>query len=530
LILIITRYHRPRKPGPINQVDLPARKNNDPTKDSAVLTLHHENLKTLRCGAKKQDASGRLRLNRNDGHIGILRIHKGRPGKLRLVASENLYRNLPAVDELIGEFVGVLPYPLLVEAARSALAEARKRITAGREPDVSSLIKDRVRAIERSAGIKVINATGVLLHTNLGRASWSQEAIKRAALAASSPSNLEIDIDSGERIRRGAYVTDLLRSLTSADDSLVVNNNASALILTLAATSSGLAVAVARGELIEIGGSYRLPDVMETSGSRLIEIGTTNRSRIGDYQTALQLYRSGAILKVHPSNFRVEGFTAEPDVAELATLAHTHNVPLIYDIGSGLLDADAPWIDGPAPEWLRREPAVRQTLAAGTDLVTFSGDKMLGGPQAGIIVGTAAYMEAIRNHPLTRALRVDGATYAALAATLEAYMDHRVEEIPFWRQALMDSEVLQDRSEAVATTLGAVVIDGYSAIGAGSVPGMTIASPVIRIDGRDDLYEKLLALDTPVLARREDGALLIDLRAVEPTDDEAIVKAISACL
>lgn len=443
---------------------------------------------------------------------------------------DNPYRNLPAVDELIGEIAGVLPHPLLVEAARSALEEARERINVGKEPDVSPLFEDRVRAIERSAGVRVINATGVLLHTNLGRASWSQDAIKRAALAASSPSNLEIDIDSGERGRRGGYVTELMRSLTSAEDSLVVNNNASALILTLAATSSGLAVPVARGELIEIGGSYRLPDVMETSGSRLVEIGTTNRSRIGDYQTALQIHRSGAILKVHPSNFRVEGFTAEPDTAELAALAHTHNVPLIFDIGSGLLDADTPWIEGSTPDWLREEPAVRQTLAAGADLVTFSGDKMLGGPQAGIIAGTAAQVEAIRANPLTRALRVDGATYAALAATLEAYMDYRVEEIPFWRQALMSRETLQDRSESTATALGAVVIDGHSAIGAGSVPGMTISSPVIRIDGRDDLYEPLLALDTPVLARREDGALMIDLRAVEPADDERIVKAISACL
>ena len=446
------------------------------------------------------------------------------------MTSDNPYRNLPAVDELIGEFAGALPHSLLVEAARFALEAAREQIGAGNEPDVSELVRDRVRALERSAGIKVINATGVLLHTNLGRASWSRAAIDRAALAASSPSNLEIDIDTGERSRRGGYVSELLKSLTSAEDTLVVNNNASALILTLAATSSGLAVPVARGELIEIGGSYRLPDVMEASGSRLVEIGTTNRSRIGDYQTALQIHRSGAILKVHPSNFRVQGFTAEPDTAELAALAHTHNVPLIYDIGSGLLDVDTPWIEGATPNWLREEPAVRQTLAAGADLVTFSGDKMLGGPQAGIIAGTSVQVEAIRHHPMTRALRVDGVTYAALAATLEAYLDHRIEEIPFWRHALMTSKSLQDRSEAAATALGAMVIDGHSAIGAGSAPGMTISSPVIKIDGRDDLYESLLALDTPVLGRRESGALIIDLRAVEPSDDHVLVKAISSCL
>ena len=446
------------------------------------------------------------------------------------MTSDNPYRSLPAVDELIEEFAGALPHSLLVEAARSALEAAREQIGAGNEPDVSRLVRDQVRALGRSAGIKVINATGVLLHTNLGRASWSRAAIDKAALAASNPSNLEIDIDTGKRSRRGGYVSELLKSLTSAEDTLVVNNNASALILTLAATSSGLAVPVARGELIEIGGSYRLPDVIEASGSRLVEIGTTNRSRIGDYQTALQIHRAGAILKVHPSNFRVQGFTAEPDTAELAALAHTHNVPLIYDIGSGLLDGDTPWIEGHTPDWLREEPAVRQTLAAGADLVTFSGDKMLGGPQAGIIAGTSVQVEAIRQHPMTRALRVDGVTYAALAATLEAYLDHRIEEIPFWRHALMTLKSLQDRSEAAATEVGAKVIDGHSAIGAGSAPGMTISSPVIRIDGRDDLYETLLALETPVLGRREGGALMIDLRAVEPSDDDVVVKAISSCL
>ena len=368
--------------------------------------------------------------------------------------SANQYRDLPSVDKLATELEGLLPWPIVVEVARTALEQSRREIDEGKQADASDTAAGIVRGLQRSAGTSVINATGVLLHTNLGRARWSRQAIAAAVDAAGHSTNVELDIDSGQRARRGSYVTTLLKALTGAEDALIVNNNASALLLALAATSSRRAVPVARGEMIEIGGSYRLPDVMEASGSHLIEVGTTNRTRVGDYTTALQLHRCGSILKVHPSNYRVEGFAEEASVGDLAELAHSRKLPLIHDIGSGLLDADAPWLDFPTPSWLRSEPAARQSLEAGADLVTFSGDKLLGGPQAGIIVGTETALGLLRKHPLARALRVDGVTYAALTATLTAFADKEAQQIPFWRQALLPQDELETRAAALAENLG----------------------------------------------------------------------------
>ncbi|HIE21273.1 MAG TPA: L-seryl-tRNA(Sec) selenium transferase, partial [Acidimicrobiia bacterium] len=362
------------------------------------------------------------------------------------VTADNPYRSLPSVDELAAQIEGRLPWPLLVASARLAIDEAREAIASGDPADVAGNAERIVRALERRAGVRVINATGVLLHTNLGRAPWSERAVERALSAASHYTNLEIDLESGERSRRGRYVTELLQALTGAEDAVVVNNNASAVLLALAATSSGKAVPVARGELIEIGGSYRLPAVMEVSGARLVEVGTTNRTRLGDYETALQVHRCGAVLKVHPSNYRIEGFTSQPDLADLADLAHSRSLPLLYDVGSGLLDAETPWLEGGTPSWIADEPAVRQTLAAGADAVTFSGDKLLGGPQAGIVAGRAETVERLRAHPLARALRVDGATYAALTATLEAYAEGTAGELPFWRIAALSYQQLLDRA------------------------------------------------------------------------------------
>ncbi len=383
-----------------------------------------------------------------------------------------------------------------------------------------------VRAVERSAGIRVVNATGVLLHTNLGRAPWSETATERAMRAASGYGNLEIDIETGQRGRRGAYAERLLTTLTGADAAFVVNNNASALLIALAATARGRTVPVARGELIEIGGSYRLPDVMDASGARLVEVGTTNRTRVGDYMIALQTHRCGALLKVHPSNYRIEGFTQEAPVADLAKLAAEQGVPLIYDIGSGLLDADAPWV----PSWLSDEPGARQAIGDGADLVTFSGDKLLGGPQAGIIVGSEDLVGTIRRSPLARALRVDGVTYSALAATLEEHLGGPPTELPFWRHALVDDGALRSRCEQLAGQIDGVVAEGFSAVGAGSAPGIQIPSPQVRLAGRQDLYECLLRGDSPVLTRRDAGDLVIDLRAVEADDDVVVASAVRRCL
>lgn len=448
-----------------------------------------------------------------------------RPGKLDPV-SDNPYRDLPSVEALADRIESSLPRALVVDVARTALEQARNDIAKGLRTDPDQIARGIARALERTAGVPVINATGVLLHTNLGRAPWSGTALERAVRAASGYSNLEIDIDTGERSRRGSYVERLLRKLTGADAAFVVNNNASALLISLAATATGTAVPVARGELIEIGGSYRLPEVMDASGARLVEVGTTNRTRVGDYQTALQTHHCGALLKVHPSNYRVEGFTEEASVAELAKLAAEHDLPLINDIGSGLLDADSAWV----PRWLHGEPGARQALEDGADLVTFSGDKLIGGPQAGLIVGSEDLVGKVRKSPLARALRVDGVTYAALAATLEEFLDGPPTAVPFWGYALLDAEALRSRCEALADRVGGVVTEGASAVGAGSAPGIEIPTPQMRLQSRQDLYQCLLAADRPVLTRRDTGDLVVDLRAVDPAEDEMVAAAILQCL
>lgn len=440
--------------------------------------------------------------------------------------SDNPYRGLPSVDVLAARVDSRLPQPIVVDLARLAIEEAREAISAGGSADPDAAAARLARLVERSTGIGVINATGVLLHTNLGRAPWSERAIGRAVQAASGYSNLEIDVATGERGRRGSYVERLLTRLTGAEAAMVVNNNASGLLIALAATSKGRSVPVARGELIEIGGSYRLPDVMEASGAKLVEVGTTNRTRPGDFLTAIQLHTCGALLKVHPSNYRVEGFIQEASVEDLAALAADNGMPLIYDIGSGLLDASAPWL----PQWLRNEPGAKQAIDAGANLVTFSGDKLLGGPQAGILVGDANLIGLIRSNPLARALRVDGVTLAALAATLEEHMEGPPENIPFWHHALLSYSELGNRVAALAAVIGAEVEPGNSRVGAGSAPGIAIPSPLARLRARQDVYELLLERDRPVLARRDSGDLVVDLRAVEPDDDSEVAEAISRCL
>lgn len=445
------------------------------------------------------------------------------------VPEPNPYRDLPSVDELAARVISRLPRPLIVEVARAAVDLARDEITEGRRPNIGEVMTGLVRSLERSSGVEVVNATGTLLHTNLGRARWSDEAAQRATRAGTAFTNVEIDLETGKRSRRGQHVSRLLRLLTGAEDALVVNNNASALLLALAATSAGRSVPVSRGELIEIGGSYRLPSVMETSGARLVEVGTTNRTRLGDFETALQIHECGSVLKVHPSNYRIEGFTETPSLNDLAGLASQHGLPLIFDVGSGLLDAETPWLNGAPPAWLRDEPAARQSLAGGADLVTFSGDKLLGGPQAGIIVGGSELVGRLAGHPLTRALRVDGPTLAALAATLETYLAGEAGRLPFWRQATLSVKDLDSRAGWLAENLGAETAPGQSAIGAGSVPGMTIPTTLVILRGEGRLFEGLLKSDPPIICRREAGSLVIDLRTVDPIQDEAVRDAVMQC-
>jgi L-seryl-tRNA(Ser) seleniumtransferase len=414
---------------------------------------------------------------------------------------------------------------MAVAVARRAQDVARRDLARGVPVDLDAMVDVELRRMEAAAGITVINATGVLLHTNLGRAPWSDIAIARASSAGAGYSALELDVINGDRGRRGRYVETLLCELTGAESALVVNNNAAAVLLALAACSGGQGVAVSRGELIEIGGAYRLPTVMEMSGARLVEVGTTNRTRVGDYVTALQTHRCGAILKVHPSNFRIDGFTEEATISELAALGASTGIPVLYDLGSGLLDAEATWL----PDWLRSEPGARQSFGQGADLVMFSGDKLLGGPQAGIVVGRSTWVERLASHPLSRALRVDGVTYAALAATLEAYLGGGPPDLPLWSFALTPVDDLRQRAEAIASAVGGKAEETEAAVGGGSAPGVTVPSHGVRIIGGHDLYLRLLVSDPPVLAIRDSGDLVIDLRAVKPEDDRLLVDAILRC-
>ncbi len=433
-------------------------------------------------------------------------------------------RDLPGVDRLAADVAArlrsPLPEPLITVAVRQAIDEARQAIVGGGEADPAALALESLRPLAATRPRRVLNATGVLLHTNLGRAPLAARAAAAAADLAIGYLNLEIDLSTGARGGRGQYAAELLKTLTGAEAALVVNNNAGALLLSLAALSGGRRVLVSRGELIEIGGSFRLPDLMASSGAILVEVGTTNRTRLADYAQSME--GAAAVLKVHPSNYRVEGFTEEVGYGELAGLAAKARIPFIADVGSGLLDTRTPWLDGPPPSWLAGEPGVRQTLEAGASVVLFSGDKLLGGPQAGVIVGRADAVDMIRRHPMARALRVDGITQAALVTTLEAYAAGDGRAIPFWAMATMDVAVLTSRSAALAAAIGAAaaVIDSHSVPGAGSVPGEMIPSPAVRVTcDADAVWHGLISATPPVMARRKQGALEIDLRTVPPGND-----------
>lgn len=417
---------------------------------------------------------------------------------------------------------GSLPRPLVVETVRAVI----ERWRADPDIDIETAVGRRLAEIRRSAPRRVINATGVILHTNLGRAPWSPEAVAVATDVAAGYSNTELDLESGDRGTRNAAAEQLVRILTGAEDALLVNNNAAALFLVLLALAGGRPVPVSRGELIEIGGSYRLPELMAATGSRLVEVGTTNRTRREDYAGVDD---PALVLKVHASNYRIVGFTEDTSISELAELAEERGVPLVHDIGSGLLDEDVPWLDGPPPTWLRGEPGVRQSLAAGSDLVLFSGDKLVGGPQGGILVGRSDLVARLRRHPAARALRVDGPTSAALAATFAAYLSGEAHRIPLWRMATLSADEVRQRAQNVAEQSDAAteLIDGFSTLGAGSAPGAEIPTTLIRLADADAVHDRLLQYDPPILARRSEGHLLVDLRTVDPSDDRVVATALS---
>jgi len=409
----------------------------------------------------------------------------------------------PSVDALARSIAHVgLPHPLLVDAARRAIA-------AGDPARAESIARDTADALL----VPVINGTGVIAHTNLGR---SPVALRQNARAQ----NLEFDLRTGQRGSRQAGIGRLVALSCGAEDAMVVNNNAAAVMLVLAALAGGRDVAVSRGESVEIGGGFRVPEVMEQSGARLVDVGTTNRTRLNDYRKAIAHKRNDVamVLKVHPSNYRVEGFVEETSVHELSSLG----VPVVADIGSGLLDAACPWLpDGP-PDWLNGEPAARQTLAAGADLVTFSGDKLMGGPQSGIIAGRADLVKACASHPLARALRPGGLVLSALHHTVLAYLARTATtDVPFWRMAATPWSVLRTRAEAIIAEAGrGVVADCDSLPGAGSTPGASIPSAAIVLDG--DHLESLRRATPPLIARVRDDSTIIDVRTIDPVDDGVV--------
>ena len=422
-------------------------------------------------------------------------------------------RDLPSVDELArDERLAGEPPPLAIEAARAALARAREAIRAGHDPgDLGERALHELASARAPSLRRALNATGVIVHTNLGRAPLPEAALERMLEVGRSYSNLEYDVSAGARGSRQDHVAEILRRLTGAESALVVNNNAAAVMLALAALAEGREVLVSRGELIEIGDGFRIPDVLVRSGARLREVGTTNRTRAADYERALGP-ETALLLRVHQSNFRVVGFTEQPSVADLAALAHRHELPLVDDLGSGALLPSNTALLGD-------EPLARESLAAGADLICFSGDKLLGGPQAGIVVGRAELVEKLRRHPLQRALRADKLTLAALEGTLGLYLDpeRAVREVPVLRMLDEPVETVRARASRLATAVGGEVEETVARVGGGALPLAELPSVACAVE--EELAVPLRTGEPPLVGLIRDGRLLLDCRTL--TDAEA---------
>jgi L-seryl-tRNA(Ser) seleniumtransferase len=427
-------------------------------------------------------------------------------------------RDLPSVDELVRDpRLAGEPHALAVTAAREVLERAREEIAAGADPgELAPRVVDALTASRQPRLRRVLNATGVLVHTNLGRAPLPAPAVERLAGLAGGYSNLEYDLDAGERGSRQDHLGPLLRRLTGAEAALVVNNNAAAVLLALAALGEGREVLVSRGELIEIGDGFRIPDVLARSGARLREVGTTNRTRAADYERAVGP-ETALLLRVHQSNFRVVGFAELPRVEELAAVAQRHGVPLVDDLGSGTL----------VP--LEGEPTVAESLAAGADLVCFSGDKLLGGPQAGIVVGRADLVERLRRHPLQRALRADKLSLAALEATLSLYLDveRAWQEVPVLRLLKEPVEAVRARAERLAALVGGELTETVARVGGGALPLAELASFAVAVE--ESLAAALRSADPPVVAVVRDGHTLLDCRALAESELDEVAAAVAGC-
>jgi L-seryl-tRNA(Ser) seleniumtransferase len=447
-------------------------------------------------------------------------------------------RKLPSVDRLLQQSTVVeararFGHDLTVETARALLDETRAAIVDRGQPcpelaELAAALLAHLHSATRPTLQPVINASGVIVHTNLGRAPLSDDALSAMLTAGAGYSNLEYDLAAGQRGSRYVHAVDLLRRLTGAEDALVVNNNAAAVLLCLMTLARGREVIISRGQLVEIGGGFRIPDVLQTSGAVLVEVGTTNRTHLRDYQSAIGP-QTAALLRVHSSNFRQIGFTAEVSLGELVTLGQRHSLPVIDDLGSGtLLDT--------SHFGLAYEPRVQDSVQAGATLVTFSGDKLLGGPQAGLIVGQHEAIARLRQHPLTRALRVDKTTLAGLAATLSHYLRGQAgQQIPVWRMIAAQEAALTARVAGWAERLAeagleASLVPGASTVGGGSLPGETLPTRLLALPGlpADRLAARLRAGQPAVVARIVDDALCLDPRTVLPEQDDLLLAALLA--
>jgi len=414
--------------------------------------------------------------------------------------------------------------------ARELIATARATIDlAGGAPDLDQLataLEEAVRSLAVPALRPLINATGVIIHTNLGRAPLSAEARAQMDLVARGYSNLELDVATGRRGSRHDHLSQLLSRVTGAEDGIAVNNNASALLLVLSCLTEGREVVISRSQAVEIGGGFRIPDIMRQSGCTLVEVGTTNRTYLRDFENAAG-GQTAAFLRVHASNFRIRGFTSFPELAELSAAAHRRDLLVLDDLGSGCLLPVEPF-------GLAHEPLVQESIAGGADLSLFSGDKLLGGPQAGIIVGRRSLLRQLRAHPLARALRIDKTSIAALAATLLHYLrGEAIEKIPVWRMIAEGEPEIRGRAERLASRLGATagLVPTRTMVGGGSLPDESLPSVAVRItDPSSHLAKHLRRQNPPVLVRAEHGAVLLDLRTVDPDDDAILLVAARAAI
>ena len=441
-------------------------------------------------------------------------------------ALEARYGRTAVVDALRAE-TSTLRDQLATGAIAAVLVDdAVERIETGAEA--------RLRASMRPSLVRVINATGVIVHTNLGRSPLAAAALARIAEIGGGYTNLEYDLERGARGRRDAHAQHLIARLTGAPAAVVVNNNAAATLLLLASLAAGREVLVSRGELVEIGGAFRVPDVMAQSGAMLREVGTTNRTRAADYAAAIH-DRTALILRVHPSNFMITGFTERPAVEDLVAIGRRFNIPVVEDLGSGWLG----WPDrSRLPDALRQEPIVSESIAAGVAAVCFSGDKLLGGPQAGIIAGTQDIIDTVRRHPLMRALRADKLTYAALEATLEEHAIGRgADAVPVLQMLRLDAGSIDARAQALVPVLRAAgwqtsVIDGVSTIGGGSAPGSQVPTRLLVLERvgmtSAEIERRLRALDPPVITRIQDDRVVLDLRTVAEPEDRQLAELLRA--